>query len=74
MVPRTGNSEIGAHVRSNLCYWICLRHWIRLRAATNRVFFLTVLFTFMRAQHGLSYHLIQVPWERRENTEQHMQL
>ena len=23
-----GNSEIGAHVRSNLCYLICLRHLI----------------------------------------------
>ena len=27
-----GNSEIGAHVRSNLCYLICLRHLIRPRA------------------------------------------
>ena len=27
-----GNSEIGAHVRSNLCYFICLRHLIRSRA------------------------------------------
>ena len=24
-----GNSEIGAHVRSNLCYLICLRHSFR---------------------------------------------
>ena len=24
-----GNSEISAHVRSNLCYFICLRHSIR---------------------------------------------
>ena len=27
-----GNSEIGAHVRSNLRFMICLRHWIRSRA------------------------------------------
>ena len=26
-----GNLEIGAHVRSNLCYLICLRHWIKLQ-------------------------------------------
>ena len=24
-----GNPEIGAHVRSNLCYLICLRHLIK---------------------------------------------
>ena len=35
-----GNSEIGAHVRSNLCYFICLRHLIRSRAVTYRIFFL----------------------------------
>ena len=23
-----GNSEVGAHIRSNLWYLICLRHWI----------------------------------------------
>ena len=31
-----GKSEIGAHhVRSNLCYLICLRHLIRSRAVTD---------------------------------------
>ena len=30
-----GNPEIGAHVRSNLCYLICLRHLIRSRAVTR---------------------------------------
>ena len=34
-----GISEIGAHVRSNICYSICLRHLIRSKAATNRIFF-----------------------------------
>ena len=33
------NSEICADVRSNLCYQICLRHFIRLRAVTNRILF-----------------------------------
>ena len=33
------NSEMGAHVRSNLCYLICIRHLIRSRAVTI-VFFL----------------------------------
>ena len=32
-----GNSELGAHARSNPCYLICLRHLIRLRAVTNRI-------------------------------------
>ena len=34
-----GNSEIGAHFRSILCYLICLRHLIWSRAVTNRGFF-----------------------------------
>ena len=32
-----GNSEIGAHVGSNLCYLFCLRHSVRSRAGTNRI-------------------------------------
>ena len=31
-----GNSEIGAHVKSNLCYLICLRRFIRSRAVKDR--------------------------------------
>ena len=31
-----GSSERGAHVGINLCYLICLRHWIKLTALTNR--------------------------------------
>ena len=33
-----GNSEIGVHVRSNLCYLIYLRHFIGSRTGTNRIF------------------------------------
>ena len=33
-----GNSERGAHVNSNICYLICLRHLNRSRAVTNRIF------------------------------------
>ena len=33
-----GNSEIGAHVRSILCYLIYLRHLIRSRKVTHRIF------------------------------------
>ena len=32
------NSEIGAHVRSNLCYWTCLRRLIRSRELKNLFF------------------------------------
>ena len=31
-----GNSELGARVRSNLCYLICFRHLLGSRAVTNR--------------------------------------
>ena len=34
-----GNSEIGAHVRSNLDYLIFLKHLFRSRAVTNLIFF-----------------------------------
>ena len=30
-----GNSEIGVHVTSILCYLICLRHFIKPRAVKN---------------------------------------
>ena len=33
------NLEIGAHVESNPCYLICLRHLIWSRAVSNRIFF-----------------------------------
>ena len=31
-----GNSEIGAHIRGNLCYFFWLRHLIRSKGVTNR--------------------------------------
>ena len=34
-----GNSAIGAHIRSNLCSLIGLRHLIRSRAVTNPTFY-----------------------------------
>ena len=33
-----GNLEIDAHVRNNFSYQICLRHLIRSRAVTNKIF------------------------------------
>ena len=33
-------TEIGAHIRRNLCSLICLRQLIRKRAVTNQIFFL----------------------------------
>ena len=51
------NSEISSHVRSHLCYLICLRHLIRSRAVTNRIFFLQIY--IIRSQYVLSHHLIK---------------
>ena len=57
-----GNPEIGAHVRRNLSYLICLRHLIGSRAVTYRIFFLwKYLVSSIRSQHVLSYYLIMVP-------------
>ena len=54
-------SEIGTHVRT--LYLICVRNLITSIAVLNRMVFLRKgLFSFMRAQHVLSYHL---PWELR---------
>ena len=33
-----GNRDIGAHLRSNLCYFICLRHFIRSRTVKIWIF------------------------------------
>ena len=53
-----GNLEIGAHVWSNICYFTC--HLIGPSRVTNRIFLIRKdLFSGMRAQHVLSYHL---PW------------
>ena len=53
-----GNSEVGVYVRSKLCYLICLRHLIRPIELKNPNLFRKDLFSFMRAIHVLSYHLI----------------
>ena len=55
-----GNSEIGANVRIDHCYMICLRDLIMSRAVTRAdLFFLQKdLFSFMCAQHVLSHYLI----------------
>ena len=37
-VMLAGNSEIGAHAKSNLFHLICLRHVIRSRGVTNWIF------------------------------------
>ena len=52
-----GNSEIGAHVRSNLCYLICLRHLIKLRShksdLSEKTYFpLCVRTMFLSSNHG----------------------
>ena len=56
-----GNSEIGAHVRSNLCYLICLRNLLDKEKSQIRFFVGKDLFSFMHAQHVMSYHLIEAP-------------
>ena len=57
-----GNSEIGAHIRRNICYLICLMHLIRSKAVTNQFFPPKRFFSLFRAQHVMSYHLIMIPW------------
>ena len=65
MVPILhGNSEIGANVKSNLCYLISLQRLFGSRAVTNRIFLRKNLFSFSHTQHVLSYHFIQLPWIR----------
>ena len=59
-----GYSEIGTHVRSNICYLICLRHLIISRAVTKDIFLVRKdQFSLMHAKHDLKYHLIKVPWQ-----------
>jgi len=41
-----GNSEIGAHVRSNYYYLNCLRHLIRMKAVTIRILLTPKRFSF----------------------------
>ena len=44
-----GNSEIGAHVKNNICCLIFLMHLIRSRAVTNRIFFSPIRPIFLHA-------------------------
>ena len=45
MIPiKDGNSEINAHVRSNFCDLICLRHLIRSRESQSGRFFSKKMF------------------------------
>ena len=54
-----GDLEIGAHVRSNLNHLICLRHLIRSREVTYRIFLhRKEVVSFLRAQHVLSYRIL----------------
>ena len=58
-----GNSDIGAPVRSSLCYLTCIKHSIVSSAVTNRIFFVQKdIFSFLPAHYDLSCHLIYVPW------------
>ena len=57
-----GYSDIDLHVTSNLRYLIRLRHLIRFSGVTNWILIRKYLFSCMRVQHILSYHLIFVPW------------
>ena len=52
-----GNSAVGADVRSNLCYLICLRHLNKSRAVTTQ----KNIFSFKLVQHALCYHNIILP-------------
>ena len=53
------SQKIGAHVRSNVDNFICLRQLIGSRSVKNRKFLRRDLFFFMRAQHVLNNHLIR---------------
>ena len=52
-----GNSEIGAHVQSDLVYLICSNHLFKSKAVTYLKTMLKKL--FIRAQHVLSYILMK---------------
>ena len=59
MVPKLdGNSKIGAQMCRYLGYLICLRHLSGSKSGTNPMFFRKGLFSIIRAQHVLSYHLL----------------
>ena len=46
---------------ARICYLSCFKHLFRSRAVTNLIFFFkNGIFSFMPAQHVLSYHLIYI--------------
>ena len=51
-----GNSEMGAHVWSNLGYQICLRHLYTSKVTNLKLFREKKLFSLIFAQHILSNH------------------
>ena len=53
-----GNSEMDAHVKSEVGNSICKGHLFRLTAVVNLKSFSKDRFSFTRAQHVLSYQLI----------------
>ena len=55
------NLEIDAHVRNNLCYLICSRHFIRLESSHKSDFFLRENHFLYACATFLSYHLIKLP-------------
>ena len=54
-----GNTETGAHVRRSICNLICLRHLIRSKAVTNRIFFSKEL--FLAAKCSPQNHSVSLP-------------
>ena len=67
MLKIYGSSKISAHVKSNLCYLICLRHLVRSRALTNRIFFPKInLFSFHACATCSELLSDKVPWRAGE--------
>ena len=57
-----GSTEKGAHLWTTPGYLISLIYLCSLTAVTSLIFFSRkYFFSFIRAQHVLSYHLIEVP-------------
>ena len=55
------NSEIGAKVQSTFGYLICLRHCLdREGSQVGFCFVRKDLFSFIRAQHDLCYHIVKI--------------
>ena len=57
-----GSSAVEAHVRSNLGYLTCLRHLIESSHKSDFLYFISDLFSLVRAHHVLSYHGSYIRW------------